>query len=467
MPRLADLGEAHRWRVGGPRKALRTPPHPDHTERQILIDIDLGSALRSPSELVALASAVISAKPGDESHFLEWKSTLDLESSAGQYAIARTVIGMFNRSVELASSAFEGVGYILVGVEPGTAAGVDIPDSAKVTAGIAKYLAGPQIRWYHLSVSLEDVTVLVVVVESPKPGDRIASLAKTFQPEKGKGADAGTIFVRTSGQTLPATSADIQSLENRLLESMRAPSLRAASGLTIPSFGLTMLEDDPAGVQAWIEQKQNGLLLSEQVRVHPAFQQDGRTPEQFRDDVERYGRDLSAQAPQKARSRLYSLYKNDAWALTVDNEEPEALRDVELSLLLPPGFEIHTTDPRYKEVRAPRPFNSGVSAVDIAFAGLPQALDVPRFSPTSLSVDKQNGGWSVTASFKLIQAHKRETSDPFVIIGLSSKVDRALGFMATATIRAANRRGKVDTVVSIASERVRSVSILQLVDRFE
>ncbi|QJU56272.1 hypothetical protein SCB71_21250 (plasmid) [Herbiconiux sp. KACC 21604] len=433
-----------------------------------MLNFDLSIPPRSPGDLEALATAVFLASPGDETHFLEWKSTLDLTGAAGQYAIARTIIGMFNRPVDLARTAFEGVGYMLVGAEPGNVAGTIVPDSAVVTSGISKYLAGPKIAWYHLSITVQGRDVLVIIVESPKGGDRIASLGKTFQSEKGKGADAGTIFVRTTGQTLPATPADIQSLEDRLLDSRRAPSLAVTCGLKLPKEGFFVLNDTNSDVDKWIDQRRDELLATERARTNPGLHRDTRTPSEFKAEVDTYARELREHAPAWARAIAYTIYnEDDAWALTIHNTGDEALRDVELVLTLPPGVEAHAFKPDHEKVKEPKPYNTQMprSILDSVYAGaVPFVPDLNGLLHTSLDIQKEGAGWAVTASWKLVQAHKTYSSESFVLLGVQSGLSRPASFSATITARASNRRGVSEATVAIATDVIRTASIQQLIE---
>ena len=61
---------------------------------------------------------------------MEWKSSLDLGAPEGRFTVAKAILGFANRAVDQAQLAFEGVAYLVVGVEPGAAAGVINVDHA-------------------------------------------------------------------------------------------------------------------------------------------------------------------------------------------------------------------------------------------------------------------------------------------------------------------------------------------------
>lgn len=62
--------------------------------------------------------------------------------------------------------------------------------------------------------------VLIIVVNAPRPGDRMFTLEKQLTVT-GKTYLAGTIFVRHHGQTVQANPGDIRALEARLLAPRR------------------------------------------------------------------------------------------------------------------------------------------------------------------------------------------------------------------------------------------------------
>ena len=82
------------------------------------INLDTRAAIRHP-DLVRVVHAVVDADEHDEADWIEWKSDLDLSTKRGCFSVARTILGMANRAPASASLACEGLGYIVVGAEPG------------------------------------------------------------------------------------------------------------------------------------------------------------------------------------------------------------------------------------------------------------------------------------------------------------------------------------------------------------
>jgi hypothetical protein len=181
--------------------------------------LDTSHPLRSHDELVGLIRAVAAAEPQDENRALEWKSGyFDLLLPEASFALARAVLGLANRPVLEARTQFRGLGYVVVGAEPGKIYGQKVPDSAVLLNAIRRYTGPSRPAWDPRTVSVDGTQVLVIIVEAPSPGDRIALLRKSYQPLKGALVPEGTIFVRHPGATERATREDIEILEERLLD---------------------------------------------------------------------------------------------------------------------------------------------------------------------------------------------------------------------------------------------------------
>jgi hypothetical protein len=177
----------------------------------VTVAVDTGVALRGDDDLCRLVEAVAAAGEHDETDWLEWKGTLDLSTKAGAFAVARTVLGLANRPPEQASLICEGVGYLIVGAEPGRLEGVRSVDPADFSQLISPYLEGQDgLRWSPTYVTVEDRMVFVATVEAPKPGDRIFTLRREFD-----GARSGTVFVRKPGRTVQADANDLDALQTR------------------------------------------------------------------------------------------------------------------------------------------------------------------------------------------------------------------------------------------------------------
>jgi hypothetical protein len=189
----------------------------------VVLTIDTSRALRTPDQVLSLIRAVYEAATEDESRAIEWKSAyVDLTSTEASFAIGRAILGLANRPVAVAAASFEGVGYVLVGVEPGSLNGQQVPDSAELLNAVRRYTGHGWPYWDARTLTLDGVTVLVVTVEPPHDGDRIALLQKSYQAAKGKMVPEGTIFIRQAGATERATRIDVEMLQDRLLSGSKA-----------------------------------------------------------------------------------------------------------------------------------------------------------------------------------------------------------------------------------------------------
>lgn len=205
----------------------------------MVFDIDSSRGLRTPDQIVPLLRAVLAASKEDESRSVEWKSGYaDVTSLDASFAIGRAILGLANRPVGVASAAFEGVGYVIVGVEPGSLVGQEMRDSAELLNAIRRFTGHGWPYWDARSLTLDGMAVMVVTVEPPRDGDRIALLQKSYQPIKGALSPEGTIFVRQPGATERASRSDLEMLQDRILagtEAARAKErkLMAVDGLRV------------------------------------------------------------------------------------------------------------------------------------------------------------------------------------------------------------------------------------------
>lgn len=226
----------------------------------MVLQVDTSEPLLRPSQLTALVSAVRDADSHDEHRWIEWKSGLDLTTTAGQGHVVKHVLGLANRDPAAASRWAGGYGYLLVGVEPGAVNGVKTVDP-EVLVGQVRAFVGDAVRWTPEYIPFSGVQVLVVIVDPPRPGDPIHCLRKQLD----KHAPA-TIFVRHTGRTDPATPADLEMLQARLLE--RTPSLQLTVSAT-PSTIETV--PDILGVaDRWVEERRPSLLAGRH-RPAPRF----------------------------------------------------------------------------------------------------------------------------------------------------------------------------------------------------
>lgn len=212
------------------------------------LDVDHSKTFRTPLQLRSLVEAVRGAGEHDENDWIEWKSNYNLSEKQTKATLARHILAMANRSVEKSSKTAGGVGYILVGVEPGAVNGVATIDLADLESGIRPYLGPQGPEWIPSYVTVEGKEVLVIAVDPPKGGDPIYTLHKDFDKYY-----AGMIFVRRTAQTAIAGPGEI------LLLTRRAQASEERQSLSLESA------NDPAEVPCWpwLEETVSSLCATE------------------------------------------------------------------------------------------------------------------------------------------------------------------------------------------------------------
>jgi hypothetical protein len=220
------------------------------------IEIDTSRELRGVNDLQALVAAAVAAHEHDESDWLEWKLNLDLSTKEGCFAIARNVLGMANRQPDRAAIHCGGLGFVVVGLEPGTLSGITSVDPADLSQGIDPYLGGAVgPKWTPTVVSVEGKSVLVVTVEAPQQGDPIFTLRRAIQKYQ-----AGTIFVRKHGRTVPADAEDIDALQGRLVARLPSGAELEVSLLGEEPLSWINLDKARRDIDAWIDQQHSAMV---------------------------------------------------------------------------------------------------------------------------------------------------------------------------------------------------------------
>jgi hypothetical protein len=111
------------------------------------VHIDISRPLRTRAEQVGLLDAVRDAAAHEqETSALEWKGSLDLSSKRDLTKIVKAVLSFANRQPDEAGRTFGGCAYLLVGVEPGTLAGVQPIDAATLESSLVQYIGSDSFR---------------------------------------------------------------------------------------------------------------------------------------------------------------------------------------------------------------------------------------------------------------------------------------------------------------------------------
>jgi len=190
------------------------------------LDFDTSRAPMRPDEYESLVRAVLAARSGDESVWVEWKSGLNLGSAEGKATVVRCLVGLANRQPDVAGRFCEGRGYLVVGAAPGELSGVDEEDPADLSNWWRPYLGDEGPRWSPHWVPVDDHIVLIVEVAAPRIGDPVHSIRKEGGGT-GKGASIrdGDVFIRHPGQTEKVTSRELDALIKRATTGQRLSAM--------------------------------------------------------------------------------------------------------------------------------------------------------------------------------------------------------------------------------------------------
>lgn len=180
--------------------------------KDVALSIDVTHPFHGLLEQQALVEAVLSGSSLDENHWLEVKGFIDLKKPAGAFAIARHILGFANRHPDQATRSAGGYGYLLIGIDRHRVVGAQNVDPMELVDALRRYLGDSGPAWHQQRLQVRGGEVLLVEVEPPAWGDPIHLLHKDFESFR-----SGTVLVRNSGGTAPATVGDMEKLQVRLL----------------------------------------------------------------------------------------------------------------------------------------------------------------------------------------------------------------------------------------------------------
>ncbi|MFD6677751.1 hypothetical protein ACFWDA_25755 [Rhodococcus zopfii] len=171
---------------------------------------------RAPAgELVAraLVDAVIASDDRIERHYLEVKSTLDLDTKKDQAKLAKFILGAANRMPDKAAAAFEGHGVMVIGASNGSALGIPPIEALEIQKAVLPYIGadGPRYDLVRVPVSGSSHEVLVILVDPPEWGQGPFICRKSGDGQLRDGA----VFVRADGETREARADELQQLIQR------------------------------------------------------------------------------------------------------------------------------------------------------------------------------------------------------------------------------------------------------------
>lgn len=176
-----------------------------------VLNIDTTKRPVRPAEWASVLDAVSNADANDEQHWIEWKSSCDFANSPTVAKhICRTILGFANRDPAQAATAVEGIGILLIGIEPGKASGVARLDNADLDQKVSPFIGTDGPIWQPHWEKYQGADVLIIEVAPPVLGDPIHCFRKTTTEI----AD-GDIFVRHKARTVRADNREVQRLATR------------------------------------------------------------------------------------------------------------------------------------------------------------------------------------------------------------------------------------------------------------
>lgn len=290
------------------------------------LDLDVSRPLRGIDGRRDLVHAIVGAHASDESEWLEWKTNLDLNTKSGCFHVAKAILGMANRPVDVAARACGGFGYIVIGVEPENLAGVEMPDPAQWIDRVEVYLkSGTGPSWEWTIVPVDQKIVLVVTVDPPQEGDSPWPLRKELDTYR-----SGTLFVRKPGKTEPALAEDVDALSRRML----------AGGSQLPQLLVEIVGDVPVPWLIGAEARENIAVWVQResdrhMEVAQAVEDERNRPAQTLEAADRLeklglaGTSFVAEQAkwQKAAADLQNVMRGSAFAQYQDEPDERTLEE--------------------------------------------------------------------------------------------------------------------------------------------
>lgn len=221
-----------------------------------MADLDTSRAPRGVLAAQLLVSAV--AEHGDlvERHYLELKSTLDLSAKRDKEKIAKFILGAANRSPDVAATAFEGYGVMIIGVAQGAITGIPPVEMMEISKVIQQYVGAAGPRWDIVWAPVEGSTnqVLLVLVDPPEFGQGPFPCRAN-----GDSLTSGRIYIRADGETREANADEFDLLLKR---GSALPRAEVDFAVEVVGDVSTVTADDDCSVEAYLRIKTGQLIAA-------------------------------------------------------------------------------------------------------------------------------------------------------------------------------------------------------------
>lgn len=412
----------------------------------------------SEGRLRALACEINEGRISNESDWLEWKRVLDLNKPLARFHLSKHILGMANRSPEVAQGYCEGYGYIFIGVEKGSMPGSPQVDPAKLHDWINPYVGATGPDWRPRYLQGNGVSVLAIEVGPPRWGDRIHTLRKGFD-----NFYRGMIFVRKNGKTHPAEPEDIENLEQRARGARLDIQFCLAGTHQIGWFDRVGIEDAVGDIAdrerssqldaARNYKRQTGAPDPFGTRYLAAAQllgKERRSLDTFEDQVDEWCTDWSECAPQYWTQK-YMEAGHGVYVLEIANLTDEIFSSVQVRLqakAVQIVDEIPSTSVRLP--KKPKPFGEDIGFLDVpGIVGVdPLLMDAPYSDyPATLSVTHSDGNAELVWEVGHLRPEERITSDNICILVDAPRASNQ--FLVTWTATSTSVKGVTRGVLTL------------------
>lgn len=216
-------------------------------------EIDTRHAPKGELAARALVEQVMASDDRVERHYLEVKSTLDLETKRDQAKLAKFILGAANRMPDLAAAAFEGHGVIVVGASKGQMSGVPPIEALEIQKAVLPFIGadGPRYDLVRVPCEQTDNEVLVIIVDPPRWGQEPFVCRKSGDGQLRDGA----VFVRADGETREARADELM----QLMQRGRAGETKVAFDLRVVGVVRPIAVDNERTVEEFIARHRHSL----------------------------------------------------------------------------------------------------------------------------------------------------------------------------------------------------------------
>ena len=231
-----------------------------------MIELDTSQAPKGILTAQKLIEAVAKLSDLAERHYLELKSTLDLSAKADREKIAKFILGAANRMPEMAATAFEGYGVMIIGVAKDAITGIRPVEPLEISKTVEKFIGAAGPRWDLLWVPIEESEnqVLVVIVDPPGPGQGPFPCRAS-----GGSLTNGRVYIRADGETREANAEELDLLVKR---GMVIHQIDVDFGVELFGEIASVTSDEETTINEYVETIRDRLLAAlpeEESRTHP------------------------------------------------------------------------------------------------------------------------------------------------------------------------------------------------------